>query len=755
MTSWSSLLRKALEEAPLDAIFSERLDALLAMCRQNLVHVNEDLIRRAYYLGHWAHRFDIRKSGEKYFYHPLAVAEIVANDIRVDDLSVAAALLHDTVEDTDISLDMVREEFGEEMGVVINGLTKIDEVFEKKEIGRAENWRKLILYMASDIRVIMVKFADRLHNMRTIGAKKQEAQLRTAHETMDFFVPLAHRFGVFKVKSELEDLCLKVTDREMYNTIARGLEEKKEERDQYIAHFMEPIKNELTEADFAFDIKGRSKSIFSIYNKMMRQGKSLDDIYDLYAIRIIMHRQGSKGKEDCWRAYSMITDQYKPLPDRFRDFISMPKSNGYQSLHTTVLGPKGKRVEIQIRTREMDEISERGVAAHWKYKEGSKTSKNASENLYAWVREAFASQDTSETASEFVKDFRLNLFTKEIHVLTPKGDVITLPEEATPVDFAFQVHTQVGLHCVGAKVNGKMVPLPTKLKNGDEVEVLTSKRQTPNPDWIKFVKTQKAKAQVRAWINEKKRLAIERGKEILLKKLKKLKPEPSEAQLEKHVRSFKYNKLHDLYHDIGDELVDADDFIRFIQNRLEQGQEKESSTLETLLIDNNKQFEDFLDAAQSKGQTTLRINGEEVAENLLVQYASCCNPIPGDEVFGLVSSGRGIRIHRTHCKNAKDLLLNHSDRIVKAEWSKNASATFVTGIKVLGTDRMGMFNDISTVISKSLKLNIRSILVNSDQGHGYFEGTIVVDLHDVSELHVLIQRLYTVEGVQTVHRYEG
>ncbi|HRR08530.1 MAG TPA: bifunctional (p)ppGpp synthetase/guanosine-3',5'-bis(diphosphate) 3'-pyrophosphohydrolase [Rhodothermales bacterium] len=754
MTSWSVTVRKALEEAPLDDVFSGRLTALLDMCRQNLPQVDVDLIHRAFILGHWAHRHDKRKSGEKFFFHPIAVAEIVANDIRVDDLSVAAALLHDTVEDTAMSLDMVRVEFGEEMAVVINGLTKIDEVFEKKEIGRAENWRKLILYMASDIRVIMVKFADRLHNMRTIGAKKPEAQLRIAHETMDFFVPLAHRFGVFKVKSELEDLCLKVTDRMMYNTIALGLEEKKEERDQYIAQFMEPIKNELTEAGFSFDIKGRSKSIFSIYNKMTRQGKSLEDIYDLYAIRIVMHRSGSKGKEDCWRAYSLITDQYKPLPDRFRDFISMPKSNGYQSLHTTVLGPKGKRVEIQIRSKEMDEIAERGVAAHWKYKEGSGSSQNASESLYAWVRDAFVSQEASENASEFVKDFRLNFYTEEIHVLTPKGDVITLPKDATPVDFAFQVHTEVGLHCVGAKVNGKMVPLPTKLKNGDEIEVLTSKRQTPNSDWIKFVVTQKAKSQVRAWINERKRKAIEKGKELLVKKMKKLKPELTESQFEKYVRQFKYSKSYDLYHDIGAELLDPDEFIRFVQHRLDQGHEKEPATVETLLVD-NKQFESFLGTAQSSGHGALRINGEEVADNLIIQYASCCNPIPGDEVFGLISSGRGIRIHRTNCKNAKDLLLNHSDRILEAEWSKNAAVTFVTGIKVIGTDRLGMFNDISTVISKSLKLNIRSILVNSDQGHGYFEGTIVVDVHDISELHTLIQRLYTVEGVQAVYRYEG
>lgn len=745
MKPYSPLVQNALNVSPLTPDFQEKYQSLIEMCRSNLAKLNEDLIWRAYVVAHWAHRNDNRKSGEPYFLHPIEVALITVRDIGMDDISVATALLHDTVEDTEVTLDMIRTEFGDEVALLINGLTKIDEVFKSKEISRAENWRKLILYMASDMRVIMVKFADRLHNMRTLGAKSEQAQLRTAHETMDFFVPLAHRFGIFKVKSELEDLCLKVIDRPVFTQIARGLDEKKEERDRYIEDFMEPIRQQLEEIGLKFIIKGRSKSIFSIYNKMKRQGKTLDEIYDLFAIRVIMERRGAEGKEDCWRAYSHITDQYKPLPERFRDFISMPKSNGYQSLHTTVVGARGKRVEIQIRTKEMDEIAERGVAAHWKYKEGTTGQKMGSDEFYAWVRDALLNDQATDSASEFVKDFRLNLFTEEIHVFTPKGEIINLPKDATPVDFAFMVHTEVGMHCVGAKVNGKMVPLSTKLRNSDEVTILTSKKQTPKPDWIQFVVTQKAKSRIRAWIKEQRRQYLDKGREILLKALKRAKLEPDEQHIDRAARLAKYQNSQEMYYALGSEAGSPEEIIRQLP-RVQQGESKDLSSSEV----HTQHYENFLGTAQST--SSLLVNGETF-NNMPVQYATCCNPIPGDEVFGLISGVRGIRIHRTTCKNAKDILMNNSDRVVNIEWSRSPDQHFVAGLKVIGSDRVGMFNDLSTVISKKLKINIRSIQVSGEQG--LFEGTFVVDIANLTQLEGLMKKLHTVRGVHEVFRFEG
>lgn len=751
MKQESLLLQNAKQEAPLSEDFEQQLALLLQTCKQYLNQVDEGLIERAYHLAHWAHRKDTRKSGEPYFYHPIQVAQIVAKDICVDDVSVAAALLHDTVEDTVIDLAQIRAEFGEEMASIIDGLTKIDAVFKDRAISRAENWRKLILHMATDMRVIMVKFADRLHNMQTLDARNREAQLRTAHETMEFFVPLAHRLGVFSIKSDLEDLCLKITDREKFNLIARGLEQKKESRNTYIEKFMNPIKQQLLEAGFEFDIKGRPKSIFSIYKKMERQGKTLDEIYDLFAIRIVLHRGGSKGKEDCWRVYSLLTDWYKPLPERFRDFISMPKSNGYQSLHTTVIGPEGKRVEIQIRTREMDDVAEHGVAAHWKYKEGTTGFKQNVDEWYAWVRDAMSSSQ-AENADEFVKDFRLNLFTEEIHVFTPKGDVINLPKNATPLDFAFHIHTDLGMRCTGAKVNGKMVPLSYKLSNGDDVQVLSSERQVPNSDWIKYVVTQKAKSRIRAWINEKRRKAVEAGREILDKRAKKIKTEITDQLLDKYARYFKFSNAQEMLYQIGTESFDPDDLVKQIQKGLvaeEREREKEPPTIEI----NAKVYEHYLGTAQHTGHSSGLIVNGQLQTNIAYQFATCCNPVRGDEVFGLVSVGRGMRIHRVTCKNAPDMYLNHSDRIMRIEWPLTGDESFISGLKVIGADRVGMINDISAVISKTMKINIRSVLVSGEDG--VFTGTFVVDVKGLAQLEQLMSRLRSVEGVQDVYRFEG
>ncbi len=728
--------------------FEARLNELLEVCRERLPTTDEDLIRRAFKLGYWAHRNDRRISGERYITHPIEVATIVARDICFDDISVAAALLHDTVEDTEFSLDFIREEFGDEVANVVDGLTKISDVFASRELGQAENVRKLMLSMATDIRVILVKFADRLHNMRTLSSLPKQKQFKIASETLDLFAPLAHRFGLHAIKNELEDLSLKVLDPEEYYGIVQGLRASKQERDAYIRSFIEPLQARLEEDGFEFEIYGRSKNIYSIFRKMRRQNKPLEEIYDLFALRIVLKSTGKKGKEDCWRVYSIVTDLYKPLPERFRDFISVPKSNGYQSLHTTVLGPEGRRVEVQIRTAEMHEIAERGVAAHWKYKEGLSEQDEEMEQFLAWVRDLIENP-RPEQATEFVKEFRLNLYDEEIYVFTPKGELMTLPNNATPVDFAFQVHTEVGMHCIGAKVNGKMVPLSYKLKSGDQVEIITSKKQTPNKDWMKFVVTHKARSRIRHWINEKRRRAVDLGRDVLEKKLQKAGLELDEQEIARRASKLKFPNPQQMYYEIGVGLYDAQDFVEFVKGGPEEKRADgaEPDEEEALRL----QYENFIDTAQASAQPALKIDGE-LHTDIVTKYASCCNPIPGDEVFGYVSRSSGIRIHRVNCRNAPNLLINHPDRIVPVEWSRQKDVQFLSALRVMGEDRVGIVSDITTVISKNLKTNIRSITVDSDDG--VFEGTIVLYVTDLEHLRRVIERIKRLDGIHGVYRFE-
>ena len=749
MLQASAILKS--KDLAIEPALEQKLQVLLQHCRENLPAVDEDMIRQAFRLGYWAHRHDRRASGERYINHPLEVATIVARDIGFDDLSVAAALLHDVVEDTEFSLDFIREEFGDTMATVVDGLTKISDVFASREVGQAENVRKLMLSMASDIRVILVKFADRLHNMRTIESLPKEKQLKIASETKNLFAPLAHRFGIFSVKSELEDLSLKVLDPEGYYDIVRGLSASREERTTYIERFIKPLKARLEEAGFVFDIYGRPKHIYSIYRKMRRQNKPLEEIYDLFAIRIVLKRRGRTGKEECWRVYSLITDLYKPLPERFRDFISVPKSNGYQSLHTTVLGPEGRRVEVQIRTEEMHEIAEQGVAAHWKYKEGTDKIDKEMDQFLDWVRDLM-DNPRPEQATEFVKEFRLNLYDEEIYAFTPQGDLLTLPSGATPVDFAFQVHTEVGFHCIGAKVNGKMVPLSNKLKSGDQVEIITSKKQTPNPDWKKFVVTHKARSQIRHWINKKRRRAIKLGRERWQKKSDRADLEVSDQEINQFATQLKFPNAQQMYYEIGKGLYDVDELVSYVQQKKagkhpEEEQEQEETDEGPLRL----QYEDFLDTAQASGDPALMIDGE-LHTDVATKYASCCNPIPGDDVFGYISRSGTINIHRTSCRNAPDLLINHPDRIVPVEWSRQKDVQFVGALRVVGEDRVGIVSDITTVISKNLNTNIRSITVDSEDG--IFEGTIVLYVNDLEHLRRIIERIKRLDGIHGVYRFE-
>ena len=745
MIQASTVPRKG--EIDIDSEYQEQLDELLSVCRGQLPTVDEDMIRRAFRLSYWAHRNDWRESGERYVSHPLRVATIVARDIGLDDTSVAAALLHDVVEDTELSLDLIRDEFGDTMATIIDGLTKIEGVFSSQRLGQAENVRKLMLSMATDLRVILVKFADRLHNMRTIEALPKKKQLQKASETLDLFAPLAHRFGLFTIKSELEDLCFKILDPEAYNHIVDRLEEMAEQREAYIAEFVGPLAEHLNEEGFTFNINGRVKNVYSIHRKMKRKNKPIEEIYDIFAIRVILQSGGRKGKEDCWRVYSLVTDLYKPLPERFRDFISVPKSNGYQSLHTTVFGPEGRRVEVQIRTQEMHEVAERGVAAHWKYKEGTENIDEEMEHFLEWVRDLLDNPEPEE-ATEFVEEFRLNLYDEEIYAFTPQGDLLTLPQGATPVDFAFKVHTEVGMQCIGAKVNGKMVPLSQELTSGDQVEIITSEKQTPSPDWVNFVVTHKARSRIRKWTNEERRKAVELGKEIWAKRKDRADLEISDQDLQGVAHELKFPDLQQLFYEIGKGLYDPDELVDYVKGNDMSDDSGDQEVDEESL---REQYEQFLEAAQKTEKQALVIDGE-VQKDLAVNYASCCNPIPGDEVFGFVSKTGTVNIHRSNCRNASDLLVNQADRILDVDWSHQKDVQFVAALRLMGEDRVGMVNDITTVISKNLKTNIRSLTIDTEDG--IFSGTIMLHVSDLEHLQRLIERLKRIDGIQGVYRFK-
>ncbi len=758
MIQASAHLHKQLDDLVVIPEYERRLRVLLEHASRNLPAVDEGLIRRAFRVAYWAHRDDRRASGELYISHPLEVALIAAKDISADDVTIAAALLHDTVEDTDLSLDLIRSEFGDEVARITDGVTKIGHVFDDRRLSRDENVRKLMLSMASDVRVILVKFADRLHNMRTLGAVPPEKQLRIAAETQELFAPLAHRFGLHKVKTELEDLSLKYLQPEAYQAIARGLNAKRRQRERFIEQFLEPIRAELEEGGFDFEIYGRPKSITSIHHKMVRQGVTLDEVYDLFAIRIILHTTGKQGREDCWRVYSAVTAMYPPIADRFRDFISVPKSNGYQSLHTTVIGPGGRPVEIQIRTADMHEIAERGVAAHWKYKEApggdGATTAGARESrideMYAWVRDLLENP-SADDAGEFVREFELNLYDEEIYVFTPQGDLMTLPRGATPVDFAFQIHTEVGFHCIGAKADGKMVPLSYRLQSGEQVEILTSKKQTPNPDWASFVVTHKAQSRIRHWINERRRKAVAHGRDLLDKKLERAKLAPDEQEINKVAAKLKFTSAQQLFYEVGSGLFDVADFVEALRKGTASEPELLAEGQSPALLEVDEAAALSREVAREKvgGRTALIIEGERHTD-LAVDYAPCCAPIPGDDVFGFLSKTGVVKIHRKSCKNAAHLFQDHSERVIPVEWSRQKDVQFLSTLRIVGEDRVGIVSDMTAVISKSLKTNIRSLAVTSEDG--MFEGTIVLYVSDVKQLRRIMKRLGRLDGIYGVYR---
>ena len=723
------------------------LDNLLEICEENIGSISRELITNAFKLCFASHDGITRASGEPYYLHPLEVAIIVASEMNIDDVSVAAALLHDTVEDTSVTLENIEQTFGETVAHLIDGVTKISGVFKSRDTKQAETFMKLLLSMAEDLRVVLIKFADRLHNMRTIQHLKREKQLKIANETMELYAPLAHRFGLFSVKSELEDLCFKTIDPTSYKFIARKLRERKEERERFIEKFMEPIHKQLSDMGFEFEIKGRPKHIYSIFRKMQRQQKPFEEIYDLFAIRIIL--QDPHKKEDCWRVYSIITDWYTPIPKRFRDFISVPKANGYQSLHTTVITQEGRKVEVQIRTEKMDEIAEKGVAAHWRYKEGG-SSEDTLNRFVNWVREVLENPQT-EDAKEFVEDFQLNLYSDEIYVFTPQGELKTLPKEATPIDFAFEIHSEIGETAVASKVNGKMVPLRQKLSSGDQVEIITGNKINLNADWINDVVTQKARSRIRQFIKQKERQVAEEGRQLWEKQKKRGNVEISKQKMDEIAQKLKFESSQDLFYSIGKGNFDVKKLYEAVKEYTSKGRiEDEQSKSENELSEKAIQQTYYDDARAMGDSRALIINGE--LTNVRYEYANCCNPIPGDDVIGFISRTGSVKIHRSKCKNIHHLIKTEGDRIVDVEWAKNIGVKFLGALKVIGEDRVGLVNDVTNVISKTLQTNMKSINVSSESG--MFEGILTLYIENVKQLDLAINALEKVDGVKSVARYE-
>ncbi len=726
----------------IDAQFKNKLDDLLAVCRKNLRSVDEDLITRAFTLSLNAHQNDLRASGEPYFSHPYEVAMIVAKEIPLDDVSVASALLHDVVEDTTFDLKDIRAEFGSAVADIVDGATKITDIFKSHEVTQAESYRKLLLSMVNDIRVMLIKFADRLHNMRTLEYLPPEKQQRLARETLDIYAPFAHRFGLAKIKWELEDLSFKFLHRVEYDQIARQLKSRRREREHYIKKFVGPIEKRLGEEGMTFELEGRPKHLYSIYNKMIRRNKPLDEIYDLFAVRFILD---TKDNNDCFLVYGIISELYKPIPERFKDYISIPKKNGYQSIHTTVVGVGGKLVEVQIRTREMHEVAEKGVAAHWMYKENKSSVDAELEQWVNWVREIFE-QKNEDTPKELLESFKLNLYQDEIYLFTPKGDLRILPRNATPVDYAFEIHSNVGFHCIGAKVNGRIVPLNTLLRSGDQVEIITSKNQNPNPDWDKFVVTHKAKSHIRRWIREEERKKAEEGREVWEKKLKRHKLHYSEDDLLKLVHAAHIENVQSFYIEIAENRLDPDVFIEDMivrpKSTVAEGDKggDEASSL----------FKKFITSAR---ELTSGISILGTTDNFLHQYAKCCNPIPGDDIVGFVTIGEGIKIHRKDCKNVISKRMTESERIVEVSWPPANGVDFIVAIRVYGKDRPGLLSDVTHAISGYQNTNIRS--VNIDSRASMFEGQIILFVKNTEHLFRVVDKIKKVAGIIEVERFLG
>ena len=716
----------------------KRYKTLLRSCNSDITREDKKLIRKAFNLAVEAHKDVRRKSGEPYIYHPIAVAQIVAKDIGLGATAISCALLHDVVEDTDYTLDDMEKMFNPKIRQIIDGLTKITDLAEQDVSIQAENFRKMLLTLSDDVRVILIKLADRLHNMQTLDSMARHKQQKIGSETLYIYAPLAHRLGLYSIKTELEDLGLKYTEPDIYRETARQLNETKKARVQYIQRFTKPLKNTLKSHGLTCSIKGRPKSIFSICKKIKSQGVTFDEVYDKFAIRIVIESSIENEKSDCWKAYSLITDNYRPNTDRLRDWISTPKANGYESLHTTVMGPSGKWVEVQIRTKRMDEVAEKGYAAHWKYKQDGVSKEGNLEDWVNQIRELLENPESN--AVEFLEEFKLNLFSKEIFVFTPNGDLRTLPKGASVLDFAFDIHSQLGATCLGCKVNGKLVPLSHKLKSGDQVEVISSKNQKPKKAWLNFVLTAKAKNKIKGSLKDAKKTIAEEGKEILERKLKHLKLSFSDSVINELCSYFKYKTSLDLFFDVGSGDLTNTMIKDFATNK--------NSWYQYLKSKIYRKTSKPLEQKEEVKYDTLVFGPTE--EKLNFTYSKCCTPIPGDHVFGFTTIREGIKIHRHDCPNAVRLQSNFAYRILKSKWIDSSNKQSIAHLNIKGIDRVGMVNEVTQILSNNLKINIQSINISSLDG--IFDGLITVVIQDKKSLDSVIETLKKAEGITAVKR---
>ena len=724
------------------------LEMLVKKIKENCVNINMDMVDKAYNLAFEAHKEQKRDSGEPYIIHPIEVATILA-ELGMDTSTIVAGLLHDVIEDTEYTYDDIKNLFGEEVANLVSGVTKITKMeYKSKEEQQADNFRKMLLAMADDIRVIIIKLADRLHNMRTLKYRKKEKQKKTAMETLDIYAPLAHRLGISKIKWELEDLSFRYLHEEEYYDLVKQVAEKRTEREIYIKKIIEDMYNKLEEAGIDSDIDGRPKHFFSIYKKMVTKNKSIEQIFDLTAIRVLVNTV-----KDCYEVLGIVHTIYKPIPGRFKDYIAMPKPNMYQSLHTTVIGPQGKTFEIQIRTFEMHRTAEYGIAAHWKYKEGDNNGETKEKNFESklvWLRDMLEFQKETADAQEFIEGFKIDLFTDEIFLFTPKGVVIDLPNGATPIDFAYRIHTDIGNKCVGAKVNGKIVPLDYKLKTGEIVEVLTSNNaKGPNMDWLNIAKSNQAKSKIRSWFKKaKKEENISKGKELFEKELKKQGVHFADIAkgetYEKFVKRNNINGMDDLYALIGFGAISASSFIWKLKD---ENQSKDEKVIEE---NTNKIIEDNISKAQrNKIDQTVGITVKGV-DNLMIRFAKCCNPVPGDDIMGYITKGRGISVHRADCGNLKNLIMEDGDKVVDVSWGTSNGRAYIAEIQVKAEDRSGLLTDIMGIISE-LNLQLNALNAKSAKGSMAYVN-IKVKIDTVELLKDLMRKIRHLKGIIDVYR---
>jgi GTP pyrophosphokinase len=716
---------------------------LLRISYQTLSDDDKKLIRKAFDLAVEAHKDVRRKSGEAYIFHPIAVAKIVASEIGLGASSIAAALMHDVVEDTDITVEDIEKQFNSKIAQLVEGLTKISQVQKDMNISlQAENFRKMLLTLNDDVRVILIKLADRLHNMQTMESMVDYKQMKIASETLYIYAPLAHRLGLYNIKTQLEDLGLKYTEPEVYNDIVSKIKETKEEQDSYIKTISSVIRESLEAEGIDCVVKGRPKSIYSIRRKMKAQNVSYDEVYDKFALRIVYKGDASQEKFIAWKIYSIVTDHYRPSPSRLRDWISSPKSTGYEALHITVMGPKGRWVEVQVRSERMDEIAEKGYAAHYKYKQGA-TEESGLDVWLNLLKEALENQESN--AVDFVEDFKMNLYSKEIFVFTPKGEIKSLPKGATSLDFAFSIHSEIGVKTRGTRVNGKLVPLNYELKSGDQVEIITSVNQKPTSHWLDYVTTSRAKTKIKNVLNEDTKKIAEDGKELLTRKLRHLKIAFNETTVNELVSFFKLRTSLDLFYKAGIGTIEnaqlkefaslkSNSFMNFFKKRIKSTPSQPSEHIQK---DELSQNYDML------------VFGKE-QDKLDYKLSACCNPIPGDNVFGFVTINEGIKVHKKDCPNAISLQSNYAYRIIQAKWIDSSQQEFKAMLDITGMDSMGLTNELTRVISNNMHVNIQSISLSSDAG--IFKGQLIVIVQNNTILKKLTDNIKKIDGIDKVTR---